>query len=278
MKVPFLDKRVRHQYYALLSVISVIASILFLFVDIIPSCKNILFLFVLVILVIIYFVIWIYSNIRQSIKLKINSSEIEVKFGDIFTEDKALKVIAFNEYFDTQVDESGQVVATTTLNGQFIEKFYKYNIVELDDIISGDSYIAEAIVENNPTRKLGKKTKYKLGTICVVEDYLLLALTHFNDKNIAYLEINDYINCLLKFWNEIDRIYAGRVVALPLLGSGITRFKGYENISDQELLELIIWTFKVSRIKFSYPSKVIIVVYHKKIDKVNLLALKDLEM
>lgn len=59
--------------------------------------------------------------------------------------------------------------------------------------------------------------------------------------------------------------------------SWITRFKGYDNISDQELLELIIWTFKVSRIKFTYPSKVKIVVFNKKSSKINLTALKDLE-
>ncbi len=81
----------------------------------------------------------------------------------------------------------------------------------------------------------------------------------------------------MSFWSEVDRVYAGRTVALPVLGSGLTRRRGYENISDQELLELIIWTFKVSRVKFTYPSKVKIVVWHEKRDKINLLALKDLE-
>lgn len=126
-------------------------------------------------------------------------------------------------------------------------------------------------------RSAGKKIRYKLGTICNVDDYLLTALTRFDADNKAYLEINEYINCLLNFWNEVDRIYAGRTIALPVLGSGITRFKGYDNITDQELLELIIWTFKVSRIKFTYPSKVKIVVYDDKSNKINLLELKGLE-
>ena len=82
---------------------------------------------------------------------------------------------------------------------------------------------------------------------------------------------------MLNFWNEIDRVYAGRTVALPVLGSGITRFKNYERISDQELLELIIWTFKISRIQFSYPSKVKIIVFNSKKNKINLTALKNLE-
>lgn len=275
MKVSFFDKRILHKFYGALSVISVITSIVFLFVEIDTKCKTAIGLTALVILVVLYIGIWIHSNVRRSIRLKINTSEVEVKFGDIFSEEADLKVIAFNEYFDTLVDD--KVIAKSTLNGIFITKLFKDKVEELDGIISADAHLREVIAAENAARSAGKKTKYKLGTICVVNDYLLTALTHFDVDNRAYLEINDYINCLLNFWNEVDRVYAGKTVALPVLGSGITRFKGYDNISDQELLELIIWTFKVSRIKFTYPSKVKIVVYKNKSDKINLLKLKDLE-
>jgi len=275
MKVSFFDKRILRGFYGALSVISVITSIIFLFVEIDTKCKTTIGLNALIIIAILYIGIWIHSNVRQSIQLKINNSEVEVKFGDIFSEQADFKVIAFNEYFDTLVDD--KVIAKSTLNGIFINKFFKDKVEELDGIISADAHLREVIVAENVARSVGKKTKYKLGTICVVNDYLLTALTHFDDDNRAYLEIHDYINCLLNFWNEVDRVYAGKTVALPILGSGITRFKGYDNISDQELLELIIWTFKVSRIKFTYPSKVKIVVYKNKSDKTNLLKLKDLE-
>ena len=100
--------------------------------------------------------------------------------------------------------------------------------------------------------------------------FLLTAFSHFDKENRAYLSMQDYIGCLLEFWNEIDIIYAGRTIVLPLLGSGITRFKGYENVSEQELLEIILWSFKVSRIKFRYPSKVKIVISNDKKDKISL--------
>lgn len=276
MKVSFFDKRILHKFYGALSVISVITSIVFLFVEIDTKRKIAIGITAVVILSILYIGIWIHSNVRQSIRLKINTSEVEVKFGDIFSEQADLKVIAFNEYFDTLVDD--KIIAKSTLNGIFINKFYKDKVVKLDGIISADTHLQEVIVAENVVRSAGKKTKYKLGAICVVNDYLLTALTHFDTDNRAYLEINDYINCLLNFWNEVDRIYAGKTVALPVLGSGITRFRGYDNISDQELLELIIWTFKVSRIKFTYPAKVKIVVYKNKSDKTNLFKLKDLEL
>lgn len=275
MKVSFFDKRIIHEFYGVISVISVIMSIVFIFVEIDTKCKIAIGLTAVVIFVILYIGIWIHSNVRQSIRLKINTSEVEVKFGDIFSEQANLKVIAFNEYFDTLVDD--KVIAKSTLNGIFIKKLFKDKVDELDGIISADTHLREVIVAENVARFVGKKTKYKLGTICEVNGYLLTALTHFDTDNRAFLEINDYINCLLNFWNEVDRVYAGKTVVLPILGSGITRFKGYDNISDQELLELIIWTFKVSRIKFTYPSKVKIVVYKNKSDKINLIKLKDLE-
>jgi len=275
MKVSFFDKRIVRKFYGVLSVIGVITTLVFRFVDLNTKCKTAIGLTALAIIFVLYIGMWIHSNMRQSIRLRINTSEIEVKFGDIFSEPADFKAIAFNEYFDTLVDD--KVIAKSTLNGIFINKFFKDKVEELDSIISADAHLREVIVAENATRSAGKKTKYKLGTICLVNDYLLTALTHFDTDNKAYLEINDYINCLLYFWNEVDRVYAGKTVALPVLGSGITRFKGYDNISDQELLELIIWTFKVSRIKFAYPSKVKIVVYKNKSDKTNLFKLKDLE-
>jgi len=275
MKVPFFNKKILHTFYGFLSVISVITSIVFLFVEIDPKRKAVIGGGALVLLVLAYIGIWIHANMRRSIKLTINTSEIEVKFGDIFSEEADLKAIAFNEYFDTLVDE--KVISSSSLNGIYIKKFYQGNVAALDNIISSDTHLPEMIASENGGRTVGKKIKYRLGTICTVDDYLLTAFSRFDDNNKAYLEMNDYINCLLNFWNEIDRVYAGRTIALPVLGSGITRFRGYENILDQELLELIIWTFKVSRIKFAYPSKVKIVVWQKKHEKINLLALKDLE-
>ena len=45
---------------------------------------------------------------------------MEVKIGDIFSESD-FKVIAFNEYFDTQVDN--KIIAESTLNGMYIRDY-----------------------------------------------------------------------------------------------------------------------------------------------------------
>ncbi len=82
-------------------------------------------------------------------------------------------------------------------------------------------------------RQVGKQIKYQLGSIFRWNDYFLTAFSKFDSKNRAYLDMDDYIKFSLKFWDEIDCFYAGRSVTIPLLGSGITRFRDNNNITDQ---------------------------------------------
>jgi hypothetical protein len=271
IKVKFLDKQLRKEYYLILSIISVIFSIIFIVVEIPEKYKLRTGISLIAILIIWYIFLWVRANLLQISKLQINNSNIEVRVGDIF-EEKDLKVIAFNEYFDTQVDD--KIISKKTLNGIYINKMIR-NTTELDNSISTDMHLKNNVIDYNSDRLYGKKYKYKLGSIFQNNDYLLTAFSKFDEDNTARLTMPDYINFLLDFWNEIDIIYAGRSVAIPLLGSGITRFKDYEMITNQELLELLIWSFKVSRIKFTYQSKISIIIHQSEKDKINFYKLKE---
>jgi len=157
MKVPFFDKRILHQFYRVLSAISVLTSIVFLFVDIDARYKLGIGIAVLALLVALYIGMWIFANKRRVITLKINTSEVEVKFGDIFEEQADLKAIGFNEYFDTQVDNN--IISATSLHGQYIEKFYKDKVSELDSMISADTHLPDAYIGENSGRIQEKKRK-----------------------------------------------------------------------------------------------------------------------
>ena len=271
LKVKFYDKKLLQNYLVVLSAISLLSSFVFIAVEIPNDYKISVGIGIALILLIIYIIKWIIANFQDKTTLSINNSTMIVKTGDIFEED-GLKVIAFNEYFDTQVDN--KIVAENTLNGIYIKSKVN-NVNELDNLIETDVNLHTKIIQNNDSRTNGKKKKYELGTIFQNNDYLLTAFTKFDNDNKAYLNMCDYINFLLKFWNEIDIIYAGRSVSIPLLGSGITRFKEYNTISEQELLELLIWSFKISKIKFIYPSKVSIIIHESKKDKINFFKLKE---
>lgn len=271
LKMKLQDKNLFKNYLEILSFISLIFSLVFIFITI-PDCLKIWvgvsFAFILLI---IYLIMWIKANIQDITTLNINNSTLIIKTGNIFEEDE-LKVIAFNEYFDTIVDD--KIIAESSLNGMYL-KTKVNNIFELDKMINEDFNLKSKALEVNNNRQFGKKIKYPLGTIFQNRDYLLTAFTKFDNENRAYLYLSDYINFLLNFWNEIDIIYAGRSISIPLLGSGITRFKEFNTVTEQELLELLIWSFKVSRIKFTYPSKVSIIIHESKKDKINFYKLKE---
>lgn len=133
------------------------------------------------------------------------------------------------------------------------------------------------VKDKGVTRPLGgNTTRYELGSIFKDQDYFLVSFSKFNDKNEANLKLTEYANCLLKFWDEVNSLYNRQTVVLPLLGSGITRHKDFV-ATNQELLDVIIWTFKISKVKFREPSKVKILIHNSQLETINFYKLKEFE-
>ncbi len=269
IKVSFLSKTLRKRYLVLVSGISVFASLFFVAVDVPDNNKLWVLGGIASALIVSYVSLWVIANKTTSKKLNINGSPLEIKIGDIFEEGE-LRVINFNEYFDTIADDA--LISKASLNGKYLEH-HVTDIATLDNAFIDDSHLVDMKVGENTARKTGKKIQYKLGSIHVENDYLLVAFSKFDKDNKAYLFMRDYINCLMTFWEEVDRVYASKSVAMPLMGAGITRFKDAD-VSEQELLELLIWSFKVSRVKFRHPAKVTIIIHEAMKDKINFYELK----
>lgn len=270
-KVNFTHKAIIDKYLTIIAILSSIATLASLFGAIPDECKFITGIVFIIGLVILYIGLWIWANNLQDVKIDIEGSEVIVKAGDIF-EQEGLKVIAFNEYFDTQVDD--KIISSKSLNGIFINKYFNKNVAKLDDSIDDYIFEDEDKLENNINRREGKKQKYKLGTICLYDDFILAAFTKFDEKNRAVLTMPEYLEFLIKFWDEINRVYAQKSVTVPIFGSGITRIKEHRNISDEELLKIMLWTFRISEMRFKYPAKLNIVIHKDKMDRVNLLDIK----
>lgn len=182
-------------------------------------------------------------------------------------------MINFNEYFDTLVDN--KIIAKNSLNGKFITDVLKSNTKNLDDEI--EKQLSDKIIEINNKRKSGKKKKYKLGEIVEYEDYLLTSLTKFTIDNRAVLSLKEYLSFLMNFWDNLDKIYADRCVNITLFGSSsLTRFTDAYEINDQDLIEIIIWSFKISKIKFKYPTKITMILSNDIIKKINLYKIKEM--
>lgn len=90
------------------------------------------------------------------------------------------------------------------------------------------------------------------------------------------MRLAEYATCLIKFWDEVNSLYNQKPIALPLLGSGITRHKDF-NATNQELLEVILWSFKISKVKFREPSKVRILIRENLIEDIDFNMLREFE-
>lgn len=225
------------------------------------------------IFILIYILIWRRANLLTNIIINIDGSTVNIKSGDLF-EEQGFKVIPFNEYFDTQVDD--KIIANSSLNGIFIKKYLKWIVNELDAYIQQNTDHKD-VLNSNSNRKFGGKIKqFKLSTIIVYKDYFLTAFSKFNEYNMATLTMPEYLEFLVNFWDRVNRIYAQKSVSVPIFWSWITRISYHKNIPDEELLKIMLWTFKLSEIKFEHPARLTIVIHKDKISQINLFEIKKL--
>jgi hypothetical protein len=202
-----------------------------------------------VMVIMAYFIItWI---ITKGIKIEINGITIRIQEGDLFKAD-GWKVIPFNEYFDTIVDD--KIIAHNSLNGVLIDS-------HIDDLEEFRHELATN--DNSPLAAqkqftLYNRYKYPLGCIKTYQEYMLLALTHFNEQNMAHISKVDYEHCLMSMWKEISRIYANKPINLPLLGSGITRFDDVPHKSHFDLLKCMLCTLKASSENINQPITILL--------------------
>ena len=225
----------------------------------------------------IFSVMWYSANHRKHAVKMINNTIVRIAEGDIFElmerdPDKRigeLSVIGANDFYDTLVDD--RIVARKTLHGQYIEQIRKAGkLKQLESTIEQDALLNKPEhYQCVPGRQAGRKVRYPLGSVVEFENYVLTTFTKFDEDNKAYLSAEEYVGFWMQFWKNIDEIYAGRTLNIPLMGAGITRFRDGKP-SKQELLEVMLWTLKISGFHNTYSDgKVNIVIYRSDVKDID---------
>lgn len=264
MKVKFTNKKVRSKTAKIISVMASFLTTLLAFTDFCCCIKAVIGIVFIISAIGVYLVVLYRANIMTSRILKIRDTKVTIKFGDILKEN-GKKVITFNEYFDTQVDDV--IIAAKTLNGVIVNQL---GADFIDSAINRNKRLDDCIIAKNCMRKQGgKTTKYKLGTICPCGDFFLVAFSQFDENDRAFHTFDSYVSCLINMWNELDICYAQNPIVTSLPGSGITRFKS-EKMTRQELLEIFIWTFKKSKVDFPRQSSLTIILPEDIKEEINL--------
>lgn len=193
------------------------------------------------------------KNIVKVYEFK-NGKGLYIKFGDIFDKNilcdsnakgNVNKIISINRYFDVIVDDN--LIASTSLHGQFLSKVYNETSISQEKL---NKYFLEQLEDKTykPAYKtIGNMNCYDIGTTVKFdqfenESYILFALTVFNEELVAEISMKDYVAAIYSITEICSQQSEGYPVILPLIGGGLSRI----GKSEQEILEYIVKTFKIS--------------------------------
>ncbi|GHV49083.1 hypothetical protein FACS189499_09840 [Clostridia bacterium] len=196
-----------------------------------------------------------------------NNKNISIEFGDLF--DGQSVIIPVNRYFDTLVNED--VISRNSIAGQFIEKYFPGNVVELNTLI--DQKLSTLSPELT-TKTLGKNKAYPIGTIVVLnhsgKNFYLIASTDVDLTTNSTCSCNDEIlGCSIRsLLNSLNHNANMDDVYMPVIGTGLSRMQK----DVKTVLEYIISVIKMSEIPWRCHIHIII----RKKDKgnINLLEFK----
>lgn len=207
--------------------------------------RIVLWLIVLVVTNLIY---KIYRNHRRSVTIKDKLCSISVEFGDLLQIRKGKKVINFDECFSTSVGNNPEDIKPESICGQYLAKY------PINDI---QSLIKASGVNSSGRSSFGHKACYNPGTIIPRDDFLLMAFAKLDKNGLGMMTYTQYLTCLNTLWAQIDRYYGMEDVYLPILGSRITRFD--RELTQQELLDIMISSYRLSTKKLKHPNTLHIV-------------------
>lgn len=205
-------------------------------------------------LIVLFIIVYVITNsiirntYKSSVSLKIHSMPVVIAVGDLF-QAAGYKVIGCDTHFDTRVDDV--VISKTSLHGQLILEHG-----DMDDIKAAVEKTAQELDLQKNEEGL---YDFPLGTIVSYESnkdkqtYLMVAMTEIRRVNghyKAYSSMQNYESMLHKMWEEIDGVYAGNDIVLPLLGGGITRFEAGSK-ERNALLKCMLCTLYSSGIVFN---------------------------
>lgn len=210
---------------------------------------------------------------KRSISRKVSSpdSVVEIKVGDIFDEEGHL-VIGANDVFDTEL---GEIMKPSSVQGQFLIKFYNGEHEKLDAEIEEALKPLNHLREEATDKVRGKTGRYPIGTALALgteeKRYFLTAYGHMNNDMTVKSCSDDVQHSLNKLWNEIRLKGHGRNVAIPIIASDLAR----TGLPRMSLARLIINSFiNASKEKF-ITKKLTLMIYPKDLEYVNLYQLED---
>lgn len=206
------------------------------------------FIAVFVIVIVVYA---IYRCVRRSICIKGHGYSILVEYGDILKKDGCKRIINFDECFTTSVGDAPSDVKRSSICGQYLLSNPTLNMQ--------NSIEKAQLKPAKGKSRYQSKERYESGRLVPNGDDLLMAFAKLDkDGRGWFFSREEFLACLSILWDEIDKYYGQKDVCIPILGSGITRFED-KLLAQQELLDIIVASYKLSSHKLKPPSQLHVV-------------------
>lgn len=243
---------------------------------------KVILIFSLCIIAFVISIIWVCCLKKSKVIWKNPSGVIKVCYSDIIKEgfdehckEKKLIVIPVNTCFDTIVDSDitawpAPLVSPNSLHGKWIDQMIKKccSIQELDAKID-ESLNKRGEKSTYLYKERGKNQEYKLGTIATIRGnenttFLLLAMSRFDEKNVAHTSVDDLQFCIKKLVNFNSDYGQGYKLMIPLMGTNLSR----AGLTHGDSLRIITSLFMIYGDKIH--GEVDVVIYEGDRDKVTL--------
>ena len=196
----------------------------------------------------------LFLKFRRWTTISGDNYSIRIEYGNILKTKKCKRVISFDECFTTQIGDKTADINSKSICGQYLLSNPNLDIQQLID----DAGIEPIRSKSN----YQQKARYDSGTIVSNGDDLLMAFAKLDDKGKGrFFSRDEYLQCLNLLWKELENYYSEKDVCVPVLGAGTTSFDGGSgaSISQQDLLNMMIWSYKLSSHKLKAPHKLRIV-------------------
>ncbi|XSG76262.1 macro domain-containing protein [Herpetosiphon llansteffanensis] len=228
---------------------------------------------ILIVISILISIIMIFRESSKEIVHKIASSDttITIKIGDLF-EQKEHLVIGLNDVFDTEL---GDIIKSTSVQGQFLSKIYDGDIKKLNEdiqsaLIEFDNY---KFIDNTKVR--GKNERYPIGTTIVLGSarnrYFLTAYGKMNSDLHVTSTGDDVWKSLYQLWDVVRLNAHGGDVSIPLIGTDLAR----TNLPRMSTIMLIILSYTAASKQKMITNNLNIIIYPRDLDKIDIYELNN---
>lgn len=196
----------------------------------------------------------LFLKFKWFVTIKGRDYTIRVEYGNLLKTKKCRKVISFDECYTTHVGTNPGDIKPTSICGQYLQRNQNLNVQQL---------ITNANISPESTKsKYQNRARYKSGSVVQNGNDLLLAFAPLDANGRGrFCSRSEYIACLSTMWEELHKYYNQQDISISILGSGQTYIDGNSgtSLSQQELLDIIILSYKLSPHKIKLPHKLRIV-------------------